>query len=162
MICHARNLYRRPHPPAEGEQLSTLAAVVLAVTVALAPGTPTTNAQIIHAAAVSPWPEFSACVEHRESRGVPTARSAVSSSQGLFQFLDSQWRHGLPYMVKDRLVAFGMDKQAAREWRVRLQRTPIWRWPARMQRIGHAEVLDRGGWRHWWLAGSRCNALVGR
>lgn len=144
----------------EGGRLSTLAAVILAATVALSPGS-ASNAQIIEQAAVSPWPTFSACVSWRESHDNPRARNQESSSQGRWQFLDTAWRDGLAHMVRERLVRFGMSKADARAIRIRLQGIEIARWPAALQDVGHAEVIDRGGWRHWWLDGSRCNQLRG-
>jgi hypothetical protein len=62
-------------------------------------------------------------------------------------------------MVKDRLVRSGLPKGKAREVRVYLSARPIERWPALYQHVGFAEVMDRGGSRHWALAGSSCERL---
>lgn len=63
------------------------------------------------------------------------------------------WRRGLPYMVKDRLVQFGMPKAQARDVREYLSTRPIQKWPGWYQDIGALEVLERGG-RHHWNGGS--------
>ena len=156
-----RDDVRYPHDcpgrPAEGEQL--IAELALAASIHLS--TPaSTNDRIVSAAAVSPMPEFTRCVEQRESKGVPTVVNS-SGHAGLFQFSQA-WRRGLPFMVAERLRDHGMSKPQARTVRISLQRKAIQQWPAIYQRIGHAEVLERGGWRHWSLPGSRCQGLVGR
>ena len=104
------------------------------------------------------WDAFATCVLRRESHGNPRAGNASSGAAGLVQFLPA-WRHGLPFMVADRLVHFGMPRPLARTIRLTLP-TRIERWPARLQLVGFAEVLDRGGWAHWALAGSRCDGLA--
>lgn len=156
-----RDDVRYPHDcpgrPARGEQL--IAEAVLAAAIHLS--TPASmNDHITTAAAVSPMPRFTRCVEHRESKGIPTVVNS-SGHAGLFQF-SQNWRRGLPFMVADRLRAHGMNKTAARAVRITLSRKAIQAWPAVYQRIGHAEVLERGGWWHWTLPGSRCQGLVGR
>lgn len=130
--------------------------VALAITLS-----PATAHSIEMAAAASPMPKFTACVAERESGGSPHARNKTSSAAGKYQFL-AAWENGLPFMVRDRLVQFGMPKKEARKIRHRLSRLPIHKWPEKYQDIGHAEVLERGGWRHWSLPGSRCQTLVGR
>jgi hypothetical protein len=104
---------------------------------------------------------FAACVEHRESKGqAHVLNHGGSGAQGLFQFMPS-WNHGGPYMVKDRLVDFGMGTAQARKVRVYLSSRPIVRWPALYQRILFAEALARGGaLKHW--SGHTCNALAVR
>ena len=111
---------------------------------------------------------FAACVSHRESRDSYRSRhsEAGSSAAGRWQFLDRQWRvnGGLAWMVAARLKMFGMTAAEARVVRRELQRTPIYRWSPSMQDTAFAAVLNArapwSGWRHWWLAGSKCNDLV--
>ena len=110
-------------------------------------------------AAISPMPHFTACVSQRESHGNPRARNRHSSAQGKYQFLDRSWRRGLSFMVRDRLIRFGVPKQHATRIRVTLVNRPIAAWPEVMQDIGHAEVLDRGGWFHW-RNHDRCDRLA--
>lgn len=120
------------------------------------------HADTIQAAAKPPrgWTAFAECVEHRESRGIPTNVNGSSGAAGLFQFLPA-WRSGLPYNVADRLRQHGVPDRIARSVRLHLSARPIHRWEPVYQRIGFADQLARpGGWRHWYLAGSRCQALV--
>jgi hypothetical protein len=118
-------------------------------------GTPA--ARIVFDASQPPpgWEKFAECVAARESNHNPNAVNGASLAAGLYQFLPA-WRNGLPYMVADRLVRFGMPRPVARTIRVDLARTPIQGWAPVYQRIGFAEVIDRGGDEHWALPGSRC------
>ena len=89
------------------------------------------------------------CVSERESGGSYTARNPRSTAQGRWQFLDSQWRRGLSYMVADRLRDHGVPRPVARAIRVELARTPIAKWPGPYQDAGFVEVVERGGASHW-------------
>lgn len=105
------------------------------------------------------WERFAACVINRESHGSPTVLNGEGSgAAGLVQFMPD-WRHGLPYIVRERLIQFGMPKALARSVRVYLSRLHyIDRYPEVYQRIGFAEVLEDGEWGHW--SGHTCNGLV--
>lgn len=122
-----------------------------------------THARVVTSAAQPPrgWAAFRSCVAKRESHGSATARNTTSSAQGRYQFLDNQWRRGLSFMVRDRLIQFGFPRTTAKGVRVYLTRRPIATWPGIYQDIGWAEVIERGGWRHW-AGGHGCNALVPR
>lgn len=134
-----------------------LAEIALAAAVAVGP-----------AAAAADLPpaqhEFRECVAQRESGGSYTAvnRDEPSTASGRYQFLDAKWRKGLAYMVADRLRDHGAT--GVKPLRVRLQATPISKWPPIMQDVGFAAVLNaRGpwsGWRHWHYPGSACNRLA--
>lgn len=155
--------------------LTTLATLALTALLTITPNTPDpddrawsvqrptrgAHAAPIRAAALIPpaWRPFADCVSDRESGGSYTARNPSSSASGRFQFLDTSWRPGLAWMVRDRLVRYGLPKAQATAVRVYLQRTPIAAWPGPYQDAGFAEVVTRGGWHHWILPGSRCNAL---
>ena len=108
---------------------------------------------------------FAQCVSDRESHGNYSARGSDSSSAGRWQFLDRPWRHGLSYMVAARLRDFGMSGPASKKVRIHLQATHISAWePAYQDAAFVADLNARGpwtGWKHWYLAGSRCNALAG-
>jgi hypothetical protein len=98
---------------------------------------------------------WASCVLHRESGGTLTRlQSGVgarnpSGAAGRWQFMPD-WRHGLPYMVKDRLVQFGMPKRQARQVRLYLSRLHyIHRYPGVYQDIGMLEAVERGGAHHW-------------
>ncbi len=138
-----------------------MAEAVLAAAIALTP------ASAAHQAAHIPEPmqAFAACVSQRESHGNYRARGDESSARGRWQFLDQQWRHGLAYMVADRLRHFGMSRKDSKVIRLHLQSVSIDKWPAFAQDAAFVAVLNaRGpwsGWRHWYLPGSKCNRLVG-
>ena len=106
------------------------------------------------------WAAFARCVEHRESKGHASIVNRSSGAAGLFQFMPA-WRHGLPYMVAHRLHTHGMSKGQASAIRKDLSSKPIQRWPDVYQRVGFAEVIAQGGWRHW-TGGHGCNALASR
>lgn len=138
-----------------------MAEAVLAAAIALTP------ASAAHQAAIVPPTQrpFAECVSFRESHHNYKARGDESSARGRWQFLDRQWRNGLAYMVADRLRDFGMSRPASKHVRIHLQSISIDRWDPAYQDIAFVAVLNaRGpwsGWRHWYLAGSKCNALVG-
>jgi hypothetical protein len=125
------------------------------------------HAGVVRAAATVPsrWRPWAACVLKRESGAtLERPQSGVSalnpsSAAGRWQFHpESQWRHGLPYMVADRLVDHGMPHALARTVRQQLQRIPINRWPGVLQDVGALEVLARGGVHHW--DGPGCHHLL--
>jgi hypothetical protein len=100
---------------------------------------------------------WASCVLDRESGGTFARRQSGtgalngegSGAAGRWQFMPN-WRHGLPYMVKDRLVQFGMPKRQARQVRLYLSRLHyIHRYPGVYQDIGMLEVVERGGAFHW-------------
>lgn len=77
--------------------------------------------------------------------------------------MDYGWRvkGGLEFMVAKRLKQHGYPPAAARLVRRDLAVTPIHKWPGQLQDVAFAAVASQpGGWRHWYLAGSRCNGLV--
>lgn len=121
------------------------------------------HAGLVRLAATPPrgWSAFAACVEQRESKGhAGILNHEGSGAAGLFQFMPD-WRHGAPFIVRERLIQFGIPKPLARQVRIHLTRIGrIEAWPAIYQRIAFAEVLEDGGWRHWSLTGSRCDSLV--
>ena len=102
------------------------------------------------------WRPFALCVSDRESGGSYTARNDSSSASGRWQFLDTSWRRGLSFMVRDRLIRAGMPTPAARSVRTYLAATHISRWPGPYQDAGFVAVVSKGGAFHWRLAGSRC------
>ena len=153
--------HRLQGPPSPSFGGPVMAEAVLAAAIAL---TPVSAAQAAH---IPPSQQaFADCVSHRESRDNYRARNDESSARGRWQFLDRKWRNGLAYMVTDRLHDFGMSRAAAKHVRIHLQSLSIDRWDPTYQDIAFTAVLNaRGpwsGWRHWYLPGSKCNALVGK
>lgn len=116
----------------------------------------------VAAASIIParWRAFATCIVARESHGNPRARNPRSSAQGIAQWLDRSWRYGLAHDVAVRLHAFGMPWEQALGLRAWLRGHEIATWPLALQQVGLAAVLEAGGWRHWYLAGSRCNGLA--
>lgn len=117
-----------------------------------------TQASVVLKAATVPASirSFASCVINRESGGNLNdttsgmgARNPVSSASGRWQFLDTSWRRGLSFMVRDRLVQFGMPKANAREAREWLGAHHISTWPGILQDVGFVEVMERGGKHHW-------------
>ena len=126
---------------------------------------PVTDPAASAAAIPSSQQAFADCVSDRESHGNYKARGSDSTSSGRWQFLDRPWRNGLSYMVAARLRDFGMSGKDSKAVRIRLQATHIAAWEPHYQDAAFVAVLNaRGpwsGWKHWYLSGSRCNALVG-
>ncbi len=125
------------------------------------------HGSVVREAATVPskWRPFAECVLRRESGGVlhnkqsrEDAQNGTSSAAGRWQFLQA-WQHGGSFMVRDRLVRFGMPKDQAREVRRYLGDRPIHRWDGWLQDVLFNEVVQRGGWRHW-TGGHGCNSLV--
>lgn len=105
---------------------------------------------------------FASCVSKRESHHNYRARNPHSSAQGRWQLLDRAWRSSAAWMVRDRLIKFGMPKPEANRVRNMLTRTPIAKWRPVYQDAAFVAIVTakRDGWRHWYLNGSRCNALA--
>lgn len=108
--------------------------------------------------------QFRRCVLERESHGHYGSRSTVSTAQGGYQFLASQWQQSLPYMLRRELLELHGDRLGRRVFRA-LTVTPIYKWPRFYQDMAFFTVLHYdypfSGASHWSLAGSRCNQLAG-
>lgn len=110
------------------------------------------------------WRAFAECVLRRESGGVlhnkqsrEDARNGSSTAAGRWQFLQA-WQRGGSFMVRDRLVRFGVPNDQAKRVRVYLGARPIYQWDGFLQDVLFNEVIERGGWRHW--TGHTCNRYV--
>jgi len=110
------------------------------------------------------WKPFATCVLDRESGGTLNnvqsgvrARNPRSSASGRWQFLNSQWNHGLPYAVSRELKRNGMPKDHAKKIRIELQKRPIHTWHGYWQDIGFVATVTDGGWFHW-NGGNGCNS----
>lgn len=135
--------------------IGTLMAVAM-----VAAGAGTTPPVMEVDAATRPFME---CVAHRESRGKATAVSRTGGHRGRYQVTDGM-RVGMSWHVLPWLRTWHPQPRTyARQLRV----TPMNQWPSRVQDAAFLLTLhhdgDRwSGWRHWYLAGSHCNTLVGR
>jgi hypothetical protein len=141
-------------------------SIVLAGALLAGPTTAGTAAieQAQAAASVIPkaWRPFAECVSRRESNHSYRSVNRSSGAAGRWQFMPA-WQHGLPYMVVERLVANGYPKAMRKALRVKLQQTPIQKWPGTYQDVGFVAALlapNGHGWRHWSLPGHRCQSLV--
>jgi hypothetical protein len=76
------------------------------------------------------------------------ARNSSSTAAGRWQFL-AAWQHGGSFMVRDRLVKFGVPQSNAKRVRQFLGARPIYEWDGFWQDVLFNEVIDRGGHRHW-------------
>lgn len=108
--------------------------------------------------------QFRRCVLERESHGHYGSRSTVSTAQGGYQFLASQWQESLPYMLRPELIEIHGERLGRRVYRA-LRDTPIYKWPRFYQDAAFFTVLHWdypfSGAEHWYLPGSSCNRLVG-
>ena len=106
---------------------------------------------------------FAKCVSWQESRNNYHAIGDNQFARGRWQFLDNNWRHGLSFMVADRLVTFGLPKSKAKILIKDLQKRPIDTWKPIYQDIGFVSALNAkgswSGWRHW-AVDSQCVKLV--
>lgn len=106
---------------------------------------------------------YAECVSYHESRGNYKAIGDSSSARGRWQFLDKQWRHGLSYMVANRLVEFGMPKSKSKKLVKNLQSISIDNWQPIYQDVAFVAALNAkykwSGWTHW-AVNSKCNQLV--
>lgn len=112
-----------------------------------------------------PWEAFAHCVSARESGHRYHARNrGGSTAQGRWQFLDRAWRiqGGIEWIVSRQLKKAGMAWSQRKQWVIKLDDTPIYRWPAWAQDAAFVGVVTErpDGWRHWHLSGSKCNRLV--
>ncbi len=143
-------------------------AILLQAVVFAGPATAGTaavvHAQVSASQIPSRWQRFARCVSERESHGNYKARnrSENSSAMGRWQFLDRQWRRGLSFMVRDRLIEHGTPKAHANSIQRKLAKTPIQKWAPWAQDAGFVAVItaDEGrGWRHW-SNGGKCDRLA--
>jgi len=100
------------------------------------------------------WAKVRKCIMHRESRSNYRARGTISTASGAYQFLDSQWRISLTYMMirESRSTADGLisDIKALRQH-------PIQTWNRYWQDRAFYTAWDNGrGADHWNLTRHEC------
>ena len=98
------------------------------------------------------WEDWRKCVVWRESRDNPKAANRRSSARGLYQFLDSQWRRSLTYMIMP-------EHRDQRDKVKALRRKPIHKWPRYWQDAAFWTVLNDGKGAKHWNYGSSCTAV---
>lgn len=138
-----------------------MAAAVLATALLVAPST---GDDVVPPLPVDSATEaFRDCVSFRESRNDPTAVSASGKHRGKYQVTPGMGR-GMAWHLLPWLKTWHAD---AKGYAAQLRRTPVNKWPEEMQDAAfvltlHYDGKKWSGWRHWYLAGSACNALVPR
>jgi hypothetical protein len=100
------------------------------------------------------WEQARECIMHRESRHNYKAANKSSSARGAYQFLDSQWRDGLVWMMLDESKN---EKDGLKDSIKGLRDKPIHAWSRYFQDRAFFTAWRHGeGRQHWSLQGSRC------
>jgi len=101
------------------------------------------------------WERFRLCIIHRESRGDYRAANGSSSARGAYQFLDSQWRDSLVWMLLPEHRRDGLADQVRA-----LRKKPIHHWNRYWQDAAFWTVITArpDSWRHW--KGGSCDRLA--
>lgn len=100
------------------------------------------------------WENTRECIMHRESRHNYRAANKSSSARGAYQFLDSQWRDGLVWMM---LKESKQEKDGLSDSIKMLRDKPIHAWSRYYQdRAFFTAWRHAEGKKHWALQGSRC------
>lgn len=95
------------------------------------------------------WEDERKCIMQRESRFNYRAANSTSSARGAYQFLDSQWRKGLVWMMLDE---GGHVKEIKS-----LRNKPIHKWSRYYQDRAFFTAWRHGdGKHHWHYPGQNC------
>lgn len=95
------------------------------------------------------WEDERKCIMRRESRYNYRATNSSSSAAGAYQFLDSQWRDGLVWMMLDE----GGNRSEIKS----LRNKPINKWSRYYQDRAFFTAWRHGkGAKHWYHDGIRC------
>jgi len=96
------------------------------------------------------WERKRKCIMWRESRFNYRAANKSSSARGAYQFLDSQWRVSLTYMLMPEHADMKKEVKALRD-------KPIHKWNRYWQDAAFYTAWRNGkGAKHWYLTGSNC------
>jgi len=100
------------------------------------------------------WENTRKCIMHRESRHNYKAANKSSSARGAYQFLDSQWRDGLVWMMLEESKE---SKDGLSDEIKKLRTKPIHAWSRYYQdRAFFTAWRHSAGKKHWALQGSNC------
>lgn len=95
------------------------------------------------------WEDERKCIMQRESRFNYRAANSTSSARGAYQFLDSQWRDGLVWMMLDE----GGNVKEIKS----LRDKPIHKWSRYYQDRAFFTAWRHGdGKHHWYYPGHNC------
>ena len=94
------------------------------------------------------WENTRKCIMRRESRYNYRAANSRSSARGAYQFLDSQWRRSLTYMLMPEHA--DMKKEI-----LSLRKKPIHKWNRYWQDAAFYTVWRHGKGKHHWYLGGR-------
>lgn len=95
------------------------------------------------------WEDERKCIMQRESHFNYKAANKSSSARGAYQFLDSQWRDGLVWMMLDE----GGDVKEIKS----LRDKPIHKWNRYYQDRAFFTAWRHGeGKHHWYYPGHNC------
>ena len=95
------------------------------------------------------WEDERKCIMRRESHYNYRATNSSSSAAGAYQFLDSQWRDGLVWMMLDE----GGNMKEIKS----LRNKPINKWSRYYQDRAFFTAWRHGkGAKHWYHDGIRC------
>lgn len=102
----------------------------------------------------SKWEDSRRCIMQRESRFSYRAANKSSSARGAYQFLDSQWRDGLVWMMlkESKKTNDGLSAEIRT-----LFDKPIHKWSRYYQDRAFFTAWQHGrGKHHWYYPGHRC------
>lgn len=96
----------------------------------------------------SKWESTRKCIMQRESRHNYRAANSRSSARGAYQFLDSQWRRSLTFMLMPEHADMKKEVKA-------LRNKPIHKWNRYWQDAAFYTVWRHGEGKHHWYLGGR-------
>ena len=133
-----------------------MASIVLTLIVSLAPTSTVDNSthgymdsQYTGKWYAPKWEDERKCIMQRESRFNYRAANGSSSARGAYQFLDSQWRDSLVWMMLEE----GGDRKEIKS----LRNKPIHKWSRYYQDRAFFTAWQHGeGASHWYYPGHNC------
>lgn len=96
------------------------------------------------------WESTRRCIMQRESRHNYRAANPRSSARGAYQFLDSQWRDSLVWMLLPEHRKLGLASEVKA-----LRKKPIHKWNRYWQDAAFYTAWRHGEGKHHWYLGGR-------